>query len=199
MFKRKHNNTLYYHGWQVMHKEMKLYFRKFTGQLASVTKKTGDKKKNKLVWPDLYSSAALPLMSVPSPVFQAHILLDCGDDNICKPDLKLTVVRWVIGARLRTTQNKPLPSCPAQTAIWWKSALKPSWLMTRLNYADCAHCYTSIKEPEREKNTSVPFCVLPALLITNVYNKPINMPCLTLTTFFITFMWIRLVCSVSRV
>lgn len=33
---------------------------------------------------------------------QAHILLDCGDDNICKPDLKLAVRRCVL--RLR-----PLP------------------------------------------------------------------------------------------
>lgn len=25
---------------------------------------------------------------------QAHILLDCGADNICKPDLRLSVKRW---------------------------------------------------------------------------------------------------------
>ncbi|XP_072300079.1 integrin alpha-V [Eucyclogobius newberryi] len=46
-----------------------------------------------------YQSAAdatglLPIvdMSAPSNITkQAHILLDCGDDNICKPDLKLSV------------------------------------------------------------------------------------------------------------
>ncbi|XP_031697695.1 integrin alpha-V-like [Anarrhichthys ocellatus] len=36
----------------------------------------------------------LPILDVSAPsnvTKQAHILLDCGDDNICKPDLKLSV------------------------------------------------------------------------------------------------------------
>lgn len=32
--------------------------------------------------------------SLPSSCFQAQIQLDCGEDNICVPDLKLTVYGW---------------------------------------------------------------------------------------------------------
>ncbi|XP_062258166.1 integrin alpha-V [Platichthys flesus] len=40
------------------------------------------------------TTGLLPILDISAPsnvTKQAHILLDCGDDNICKPDLKLTV------------------------------------------------------------------------------------------------------------
>ncbi|KAG7234073.1 hypothetical protein INR49_005948 [Caranx melampygus] len=47
----------------------------------------------------------LPILGMTAPsnvTKQAHILLDCGDDNICKPDLKLSVKRSDTSARLIT-------------------------------------------------------------------------------------------------
>lgn len=34
-----------------------------------------------------------PFLTTPPCGRQAHILLDCGDDNVCKPDLRLSVQR----------------------------------------------------------------------------------------------------------
>uniref|UniRef100_A0A8C6SDI7 Integrin, alpha V n=1 Tax=Neogobius melanostomus TaxID=47308 RepID=A0A8C6SDI7_9GOBI len=50
------------------------------------------------------ATGLLPILSSScSP--QAHILLDCGEDNICKPDLKLSVKRCVSQRRIKTAAD----------------------------------------------------------------------------------------------
>lgn len=64
---------------------------------SNVTKQVHNTTVYYSVFPASYpfeSALVFPLSFIfSSPSRQAHILLDCGDDNICKPDLRLSVKR----------------------------------------------------------------------------------------------------------
>lgn len=103
--------------------------------------------------------------------FQAHILLDCGDDNVCRPDLRLEVKRSTLG--LCCILCRFFPSKKEKRQLFRRPIMlyECVWACVHVGMCACglrslvftpSYVHTVLRPVQNLKDASVPFfkCIL---------------------------------------